>query len=111
MRRLTFDLGTRCEAVRSDATGGIRAVNAMSIVPRLAATFDLQGNGDTVLYGTYAHYSGKYDQVQFAANTNVGRPSEGDYGYSGPAGQGADFRPAFDLADYTDPTSANFPTA
>ncbi|PYR46332.1 MAG: hypothetical protein DMF89_22450, partial [Acidobacteria bacterium] len=111
MPRLTFDLGTRFEAVRSDATGGIRAVNAMSIVPRLAATFDLQGNGGTVLYGTYAHYSGKYNQVQFAANTNVGRPSEVDYGYSGPAGQGLNFAPAFDLANYSEPTFASFPTA
>jgi hypothetical protein len=111
MPRLTLDLGTRFEAVRSDATGGIRAVNAMSIVPRLAASFDLQGNGDTVLYGTYSHYSGKYSQVQFAANTNVGRPSEVDYAYSGPAGQGLDFGPAFDLANYTEPTYASFPTA
>ena len=111
MPRLTFDLGTRFEAVRSDATGGIRAVDAKSIVPRLGASYDLQGNGGTVLYATYAHYSGKFDQVQFAANTNVGRPSEVDYGYAGPAGQGFDFAPAFDLANYTEPTYANFPTA
>jgi hypothetical protein len=41
----------------------------------------------------------------------VGRPSEVDYGYSGPAGQGLDFAPAFDLANYTETTYANFPTA
>jgi hypothetical protein len=111
MPRLTFDLGTRLEVVRSDATGGIRAVNALSILPRLAASFDLQGNGDTILSGTYSHYSGKYGQVQFAANTNVGRPSEVDYAYSGPAGQGLDFAPGFDLANYTVPTYASFPTA
>jgi hypothetical protein len=107
--RLTLDLGTRLETVRSHATGDINAVNSTSIQPRLAATFDLQGNGATVLFGTYGHYSGKYSQVQFGVNTNVGRPSEVDYVYSGPAGQGLNFAPGFDLANYTAVTFANFP--
>ena len=99
--RLTLDLGTRIEIVRSDATGDITTVDTSSIVPRLAASYDLQGNGTTVLYGTYGHYSGKYSQVQFGVNTNVGRPNEVDYVYSGPAGSGGDFAPGFDLANYT----------
>ncbi|HEY6359939.1 MAG TPA: TonB-dependent receptor [Vicinamibacterales bacterium] len=109
--RLTLDLGTRFEAVGSDATGDITTVDSMSIVPRFAASYDLQGNGRTVLYSTYGHYSGKYSQVQFATNTNVGRPSEVDYVYSGPAGSGSDFAPGFDLANYTRVVFANFPTA
>ena len=109
--RLTLDLGTRLETVRSSATGDINSVNSTSIMPRLGATFDLQGNGQTVLYGTYGHYSGKYSQVQFAVNTNVGRPSEVDYVYSGPAGQGLNFAPGFNLANYTAVVFANFPTA
>jgi hypothetical protein len=80
-------------------------------VPRLAASYDLQGNGQTVLYSTYAHYSGKYSAVQFAVNTPFGRPSEVDYVYSGPAGSGSDFAPGFDLANYTQVVYANFPTA
>ena len=39
------------------------------------------------------------------------RPSEVDYLYSGPAGEGTNFAPGFDLANYTTPTFANFPTA
>ncbi|MEO8070580.1 MAG: hypothetical protein ABI652_04205, partial [Acidobacteriota bacterium] len=109
--RLTLDLGARLETVRSRATGDINAVNSTSIMPRLAAAFDLQGNGATVLFGTYGHYSGKYSQVQFGVNTNVGRPSEVDYVYSGPAGQGLHFAPGFDLANYTTVSFANFPTA
>ena len=109
--RLTLDLGTRFEAVNTNATGDIQSVDATSIVPRLAASYDLQGNGQTVLYSTYGHYSGKYSQVQFAANTNVGRPSEVDYVYGGPAGSGSDFAPGFDLANYTQVVFANFPTA
>jgi hypothetical protein len=109
--RLTLDLGTRIETVRADATGDIQTVDTTTIVPRLAATYDFAGDGKTVLTGTYGHYSGKYSQVQFAVNTNVGRPSEVDYSYSGPAGQGASFAPGFDLANYTAVTFANFPTS
>jgi hypothetical protein len=109
--RLTLDLGARFEAVRADSTGDVTSADTMSIVPRLGATYDLQGDGSTVLYGTYGHYSGKYSQLQFAVNTNVGRPSEVDYLYSGPAGQGYDFAPAFDLANYSRVVFANFPTA
>ena len=109
--RLTLDLGTRFEAVRTNATGDISSVDAGTIVPRLAASYDLQGNGQTVLYSTYGHYSGKYSQVQFAADTNVGRPSEVDYVYTGPAGSGSDFAPGFDMANYTQAIYASFPTA
>jgi hypothetical protein len=83
----------------------------MSIVPRLAATYDLTGSGRTVVYGTYGHYAGKYSQVQFGVNSNVGRPNEIDYVYTGPAGQGGDFAPGFDLANYTRVVFASFPTA
>jgi hypothetical protein len=110
-RRLTVDLGTRFEMVSADATGDITTVDTSSIVPRLGATYDVQGNGRTVLFGTYGHYAGKYSQVQFAVNTNVGRPSEVDYVYSGPAGSGSDFAPGFDMANYTRVVFANFPTA
>jgi hypothetical protein len=109
--RLTMDLGTRLEMVRADATGDQTTVDTWSIMPRVGATYDLTGDGQTTVYGTYGHYSGKYSQVQFAVNTNVGRPNETDYVYSGPAGQGGDFAPGFDLANYTQVVFASFPTA
>ncbi len=109
--RLTVDLGTRVETVRIDSTAGGGGLNTTSIVPRLAATYDVQGDGRTVLFGTYGHYSGKYGQVQFGVNTNVGRPDEVDYVYDGPTGQGSDFGPGFDLANYQRVVSASFPTA
>ena len=110
-RRLTLDLGTRLETVNSDATGTSAEVSTTSIVPRLAAAYDLQGNGSTTLFATYGHYSGKYSQVQFGVNTNVGRPDEVDYSYSGPAGQGFDFAPGFDRNNYRTVSFAAFPTA
>jgi hypothetical protein len=110
-RRVTLDIGTRFEAVRSHATGDITAVDTHSIVPRLAAIVDLEGNGRTTMQASYGHYSGKYGQVQFSSNSNVSRPSEVDYVYSGPAGQGSAFAPGLDPANYTVVSFANFPTA
>jgi hypothetical protein len=109
--RLTLDLGTRVEAVRSHATGDIVTVDTTSIVPRFGVTYDLEGNGRTVLQATYAHYAGKYSEAQFAANTDVGNPSRVTYGYTGPAGQGRDFAPAFSLSNFATIVSASFPTA
>jgi carboxypeptidase family protein len=110
-RRLTVTLGSRFEAVRSDATGDITTVDTTSFVPRLGAAYDIQGDGSTTLQATYGHYSGRYNQVQFSANTSVSNPSEVDYVYSGPAGEGSDFAPGFDIANYRQAVSANFPTA
>jgi hypothetical protein len=110
-RRVTLDLGTRFEAVRSQATGDITAVDTTTIVPRLAAIVDLRGDGQTTAQASYGHYSGKYGQVQFSSNSNVSRPSEVDYLYSGPAGEGAAFAPGFDPANYTRVIFASFPTA
>ena len=109
--RLTLDLGARFESVDVASTGDLTSVSTSAIVPRLAASFDLTGDGRTIVYGTYGHYAGKYGQPQFGVNSNVGRPNEVDYVYSGPAGQGGDFAPAFDLANYTRVVSASFPTA
>jgi hypothetical protein len=60
---------------------------------------------------TYGHYAGKYSEAQFAANTDVGNPSRVTYGYTGPAGQGRDFAPAFSLSNFATIISASFPTA
>jgi hypothetical protein len=97
--------------VDSHATGDITAVDTSSIVPRLAAIFALDQSGRTTVQGSYAHYSGKYGQVQFSSNSNVSRPSEVDYVYTGPAGQGSTFAPGLDPANYTIVSFANFPTA
>ena len=99
--RLTVDPGVRYERVRSEATGDIVGVDTDTLVPRLAATFDVKGDGRIVLQATYAHYAGKYSEAQFASNTDVANPSLIRYAYTGPAGQGMDFAPGFDLANYT----------
>jgi hypothetical protein len=110
-KRWTFDAGVRYEKVRSDATGGIVGVDTDTWMPRLAATYDARGNGKLVLQTTYGHYSGKYSDGQFEGNSRVANPNELVYDYSGPAGQGRDFAPGFNLANYGAPVGGTFPTA
>src|SRR4029453_17342508 len=109
-RNLTFDLGFRYERVRSDATGGIVGVDTDTIVPRLAASYDPVGNGKGLVQATYAHSAGKYSEAQFSSNTNVANPSRTLGTYVGPAGQGLDFAPGFDPANY-ETFVGTFPTA
>ena len=109
--RLTVDAGLRYERVRSEATGDIVGANTDTVVPRLAATYDVKGDSRCVIQGTYAHYAGKYSEAQFTNNTDVANPSLIRYQYTGPAGQGMDFAPGFDPANYTAILDGTFPTA
>ena len=108
--RLTVNLGVRFEDVKSEATGGIIGVDTSTWVPRLAATYDLFGNGSTILQTSYAHYSGKYNESQIGQNSPVANPAFVLLDYVGPGGQGRDFEPGFDPANY-EISSGSFPTA
>ncbi len=107
---LTFDLGVRVEHVRSNATGGIVSADTDTWLPRLAATYDVQGNGRWVAQATYGHYAGRYSEAQFTSNTEVGNPSLIISAYTGPAGQGLNFAPGLDPANYATPLLGSFPT-
>ena len=109
--RLTFDLGLRYEKVGSEATGGIESVDVQTLVPRIGAAYALTGDGRTILQATYGHYAGKYNDVQFSRNTNVGNADRFTAQYTGPAGEGVDFAAGFDPANYTVSLSGTFPTA
>ena len=98
--KVSVNLGLRAEQVTSDATGGVVGVDTSAVVPRLAVAYDPLGDGQYTLQATYSHYTGKYSESQFAANTNVGNPDELVGLYIGPAGQGLDFEPGFDPANY-----------
>jgi hypothetical protein len=109
-RHLTVNLGIRYEKVRSDATGGIIGVDTDTVVPRLAATYDINGDGRYVLQATYGHYAGKYSEAQFGNNTTVGNPAQVLGVYAGPPGQGRDFAAGFNPDNY-DVFQGTFPTA
>jgi outer membrane receptor protein involved in Fe transport len=100
-RHWTFDVGARYEKVDGDATGGIVTVDSSAFVPRLATSYDILGDGRFVAQATYAHYAGKYSESQFASNTTVGNPTYIVYVYDGPEGQGLDFAPGLNPANYS----------
>jgi len=100
------------DALRScaqrNATGDIVTVDTTTLVPRLGVTRS-DGQRGTVAQATYGHYAGKYSERSFASNTDVGNPSLVTYGYTGPAGQGRDFAPGMNPANYTTIINASFP--
>jgi hypothetical protein len=99
--RWSADLGARFEHVRALSTpGDIQSIDANRIVPRLALAYDVLGNGAHVLHATYAQYSGRYNEAQIGANSLVGNPPDINFTYTGPSGQGRDFAPGFNLANY-----------
>ena len=108
--RLTFDLGVRYEHVGTEADLQTQAVSANTFMPRLAATYALTKDGKTTVSATYGHYSGTYNDVQFSRNSAAGNADRITGQYTGPAGQGLDFAPAFDPANYTT-IAGTFPTA
>ena len=93
----SFNLGVRGETIDSEATGGITTVDTSSVVPRLGVAYDPRGDGRFTIQSTYSHYAGKYSEAQFAEITNVGNPDLLIGIYTGPAGQGRDFAPGFDV--------------
>ena len=97
---VSLNLGVRGERVTSNGPGGIDSLDTGTVVPRLAVAFDPRGDGQYTFQATYSHYSGKYSEAQFAANTNVGNTDELEAIYLGPPGQGLDFAPGFDPANY-----------
>lgn len=100
-RHLSIDAGFRYEKVDGEATGGLTTVDTSAIVPRLAASYDIKGDGRLVAQATYAWYAGKYSESQFAQNSTVGNPTFILSIYEGPEGQGLDFAPGLNPANYS----------
>jgi hypothetical protein len=98
--RWSADLGARYEHVKAESTGGLIGVDNNRIVPRLAVAYDVQGNGHHVIHATYGMYSGSYNEQQIGANSPVVNAPDLFMVYQGPAGQGRDFAPGFNLANY-----------
>ncbi len=108
--RWSFNIGFRYEDVQGDSTGGLKPVDTNALVPRLAASYDVRGDGKYKVDLTYAEYAGKYNETQFGEVTNVGNPDVILGFYLGPPGVGLDYAPGLDPSNYI-PYNANFPTA
>jgi hypothetical protein len=93
----SFNLGVRYEEVQGKSDAGIVTVDTSALVPRLAASYDVRGDGKYRFDLTYAQYAGKYSESQFASNTDVGNPPGLLYLYIGAPGTGYDFAPGYDF--------------
>jgi outer membrane receptor protein involved in Fe transport len=99
--RWTFNVGVRYERVRSETTSSnLLGLDTDTVVPRLAVAYDVTGDGRISLQGSYSHYAGSYNLSQFGNNQGAGNPSLVYAIYAGPPGQGLDFAPGFDPANY-----------
>jgi hypothetical protein len=98
--RWSADVGARYEHVKVASTGGIVSISNNRIVPRLAVSYDAKENGNHVVHVSYGQYSGRYNEAQVGKNSPVGHPAEVDSVYQGPAGQGYNFAPGFNVANY-----------
>ena len=99
--RWSADLGVRFEQVQVVSTGDIVSLDTTPrFVPRLATSYDLRGTGEHIIHFTYGQYSGRYNEAQIGQNSPVGNPSYLPTYYTGPAGQGIDFAPGMNLANY-----------
>jgi hypothetical protein len=95
------DLGARFEHVKALSNpGNIESIDSNRIVPRLAAAYDVRGNGNHVVHVTYGQYSGRYNEAQIGANSVVGNPPDINFTYTGPTGEGREFAPGFNLTNY-----------
>jgi hypothetical protein len=96
----SFNLGVRWEKTNNSGTDKVNTINADSFVPRLGATYDPLGNGKYIFQGSYAEYQSAYNLALFTNGTTTGNPGYLYGPYVGPAGQGNNFAPGFDPANY-----------
>jgi hypothetical protein len=105
---LSANLGVRYEHVSGEGPTGAPLATNHSFVPRLGLNYDVKGDGRFVLSGSYGEYAGGANPNNFQRGTNVGNPNLVYYVYLGPAGQGRDFGPGFDLNNWA-LVGGNFP--
>ncbi len=98
--QLTANVGLRYEKVKGSGPEGTTTANSDSVVPRLGVAYDVLGNGRYTVSGSYAQYAGGYNPIAFNQITNVGNPSYVYYFYLGPPGEGYQFAPGYDPANY-----------
>jgi hypothetical protein len=108
--RFAFNVGVRYEKAKGSGPGGSTITDTHAFVPRLGAIWDVKGNGQYQVSGSYAQYAGKYNDVQVGQGTVVGNPNGIYQIYTGPAGEGYGFAPGFDPKNYST-YGVNFPLA
>lgn len=96
----SFNLGARYESVTNQGSDNIDVVDADRLVPRVSAAYDVKGDGRYTVTGSYAEYGSAYNLSLWTNGVSTGNPAYLYGPYVGPAGQGVDFAPGFDLDNY-----------
>jgi hypothetical protein len=96
----SLNLGARYEKTSDENTDNAKVVDVDGFTPRLALSFDPRGDGKYRFDATYAQYTGSYNLALWTSAVNTGNPGYLYGPYIGPAGQGRNFEPGFDLDNY-----------
>jgi hypothetical protein len=108
--RWSADLGVRQERSSAASSSAFGGINANTVMPRLAASYNIDGHGAQVVHATYGHYAGRYPEIPIGRSTGLGNPDLWLGVYVGPVGQGRSFAPGFDPSNYLT-VAGRFPTA
>jgi outer membrane receptor for ferrienterochelin and colicin len=81
--RWSFNLGLRADRFKSENDLGVNNFTLTTVAPRLAAIWDLRGDGAWVTQISYGEYVGQVLQGATDNSSVVGNPAEYDYAYVG----------------------------
>lgn len=99
---LSASIGVRVEHAGSAARPHSgRELGAVAVLPRLAGSYAITGDGAQVVQATYGWYGGRAIDTQVGAAAHAIHPDLVAGIYLGPEGAGRDFAPGFDLDQYS----------
>ena len=82
----SFNIGARLDKFTSKTDLGANNFSLTAISPRLAAIWDINGDGTWILQGSYGVYTGAVIQGATDSTSVVGNPAEYDFDYTGGPG-------------------------
>ncbi|MEO6323891.1 MAG: carboxypeptidase regulatory-like domain-containing protein [Thermoanaerobaculia bacterium] len=82
--RLSFNLGVRFDKNNANDSRGVVTANDSAFSPRLAAAFDVKGDGSLKVAASYAKYIGGIQDNLVDSASNAGAPSTYIWYYEGP---------------------------
>jgi outer membrane receptor protein involved in Fe transport len=83
--RLTFTIGARFDRNHAEDADGVVSSNDHKLSPRLAAQFDVRGDGRHRLSVSFADYASRIADSIASSNQSAGNAAAIDFAYRGPA--------------------------
>ncbi len=92
--RLSFNIGVRWDKNAAKDSRGVVTANDSAFSPRLAAAYDVFGNGKLKVAASYARYVGAIQDNLVDSASNAGAPSTFYWFYTGPGATPINVNPA-----------------